>query len=355
MVGLLLSITSAIAETPSVLSGTAFAVTSEGHLLTNAHVVGSNSNEVVVRDKKGNLYKAKILSLDPTNDLALLQIPATTKPLPIRTLPAQKGEAVFTLGFPHIDVQGVESKLTEGIVSAWTGIRGDPRFFQISVPVQSGNSGGPLLDLNGSVVGIVTAKLDAKSVLSTTGDLTQNVNYALKVSYAGGLTDSLSGLSRARTGGVGKVLSPSLVTSIESSVYLVLTVAETQPKTEQPKPRQERKPATDVNVEASVSLDVGEKSDCLEVRSIRASDEFRSTLHSGNCITHCAIRAYSAGFPYPNEYQRVFDVDDLNRLCMDRFLAAPRVWFVSFKLIFGEFRTITNRRSSIAKRPETKK
>jgi S1-C subfamily serine protease len=125
-----------------------------------------------------------VLATDAENDLALL---SASESLPIG-LPLAEGEAamgstVYTLGYPHPDIMGRNAKLTTGIVNAGTGIRDDPRHYQISVPVQAGNSGGPLLNERGEVVGLVTAKLSASAVYGATGDLPQNVNYAVKVEF----------------------------------------------------------------------------------------------------------------------------------------------------------------------------
>src|SRR5262249_13383666 len=90
------------------------------------------------------------------------------------------GSSVFTLGFPEPDIQGFEPKLTKGDVNGLAGTRDDERYFQISVPVQPGNSGGPLFNESGAVVGIVTKRLNDLAMLSRSGMVGQNVNYALK-------------------------------------------------------------------------------------------------------------------------------------------------------------------------------
>ena len=87
-----------------------------------------------------------------------------------------------TVGFPNIGLQGFAPKLTKGEISSLSGVQDDPREFQISVPVQPGNSGGALVDERGKVVGIVSAKLDASAALAASGALPENVNYAVKSS-----------------------------------------------------------------------------------------------------------------------------------------------------------------------------
>jgi S1-C subfamily serine protease len=92
------------------------------------------------------------------------------------------GGTVATVGFPDIGLQGFASKVAKGEIASLSGAADDPRYFQISVPVQPGNSGGALVDEHGNVVGIVAAKLDAKTALDATGALPENVNYAVKSS-----------------------------------------------------------------------------------------------------------------------------------------------------------------------------
>lgn len=142
--------------------------------------------------------------------------------LPIAQEPAALGAHVFTIGFPHPDVLGTQAKLTDGLISASTGIGNDPRLFQISVPVQAGNSGGPLLNSNGEVVGIVSAKLNSLALLSATGDLPQNVNYAIKSAYLQSLlktTPSVSDVPVLRvTGGTVE----SMAELVKQSVMMVL-------------------------------------------------------------------------------------------------------------------------------------
>ena len=98
----------------------------------------------------------------------------------------------------------------------------DPRVYQISVPLQAGNSGGPLLNMNGEVVGITTAKLDAVQMFKWTGDLPQNVNYAIKTPYLAVLMSSLSSHQRIPTLPVQNGSLEELVAHIEKSVMLVV-------------------------------------------------------------------------------------------------------------------------------------
>jgi S1-C subfamily serine protease len=87
------------------------------------------------------------------------------------------------VGFPNIGLQGFAPKLAKGEIAALSGAQDDPRYFQINVPVQPGNSGGALVDERGNVVGVVAAKLNVAAAVATSGALPENVNYAVKSSF----------------------------------------------------------------------------------------------------------------------------------------------------------------------------
>jgi serine protease Do len=117
--------------------------------------------------------------------VALLQISSPTAAVPIKPSRSVKlGQQVFTLGYPNVQIQGTNLKMTEGSISSTGGIQDDSRQWQISVPVQPGNSGGPLFDEYGNVFGIVVSKLNAIKIAKYTGDLPQNINYAVESAYA---------------------------------------------------------------------------------------------------------------------------------------------------------------------------
>jgi serine protease Do len=98
---------------------------------------------------------------------------------------------VVTVGFPNPGLQGFAPKFARGDIGALSGAQDDARYFQISVPVQPGNSGGALVDERGNVVGVVCAKLSAKAALSSSGQLPENVNYAVKSSFLLGFLESV--------------------------------------------------------------------------------------------------------------------------------------------------------------------
>ena len=197
-------------------SGTAWAVTADGHLLTCAHIV-SGAYAIQVRTPDGRRVAARVLKSDVRNDIALLKISDDTLPLTLSQKP-EVGQQVATLGFPNTGLQGVEAKLTEGSISALSGIQDDPNSMQVSVPIQPGNSGGPLFDMSGAVVGVISSKLSDAVGLQTTGSLPQAVNYATKISQADPM---LAGLRVGRNGSPEKLALPQLVKRVRASVYLV--------------------------------------------------------------------------------------------------------------------------------------
>jgi len=127
---------------------------------------------------------ASIKAYDDTNDLALLRIERAIANVTFRTNPIGLGETVFALGFPYPGILGQGLNVTDGLVSALSGIQNDTRYLQITAPVQPGNSGGPLVDNNGLVVGIVSMRINEIEVLKRSGSLPQNVNFAIRVDLA---------------------------------------------------------------------------------------------------------------------------------------------------------------------------
>ena len=106
------------------------------------------------------------------------------------------GDKVFTVGFPNPELQGASAKYTDGVISSLFGIIDDVRTMQITVPIQGGNSGGPLVDAAGNVLGLVVAQLNAATVFEYTGTIPQNVNFAVKINYALPIVQSVPGLAK---------------------------------------------------------------------------------------------------------------------------------------------------------------
>lgn len=171
-------------------SGSGFFITEDGYLITNEHVAGDGAQVRLLT--AAGMISAKVVKVDTVNDLALLKAQGKFAALPVATSrPVKLGGTVATVGFPNIGLQGFAPKFSRGDIGSLYGPQDDARFFQISVPVQPGNSGGALVDERGNVVGVVSAKLSAKAALSTSGELPENVNYAVKSSFLLGFLESV--------------------------------------------------------------------------------------------------------------------------------------------------------------------
>jgi S1-C subfamily serine protease len=160
-------------------TGTGFVVGRE-QMLTNHHVI-DGCNRILVRSADGRILPGQVQASDTRRDLALVRVAGSTGPaLAFRANPVRRGEGVVTYGFPLSGLLSSGPTLTTGEVSALAGLGDNPLQFQISAPVQPGNSGGPLLDRQGNVVGVIVSKLNASRVEARTGDIPQNVNFAVK-------------------------------------------------------------------------------------------------------------------------------------------------------------------------------
>jgi TPR repeat protein len=159
-------------------TGTGFFVSEAGHIVTNAHVV--EGCQTVRSSLRGTLRR---VSVDEESDLALYI--ALEKTEAIARLHggrgARAGESVVAVGFPLSGLLSSDPIVTTGIISALSGLRNDRRTIQITAPVQPGNSGGPVLGENGSVIGVVVSKLNAIKVAEAIGDIPQNVNFAVSL------------------------------------------------------------------------------------------------------------------------------------------------------------------------------
>src|SRR5215813_9317194 len=164
-------------EAETTLSGTGFFV-APNRVVTNNHVVSGCTKDIQVRYPDGRPYTATISGQDRNNDLVLLQTDMDNLSTAAFEPEPRVGDQVATYGFPYSGVLSSSGNCTLGYVTSLSGIQDDTRFLQTSVPVQPGNSGGALVDMSGSVVGVVVAQLNAiaKSV-------PQNVNFAIQPSF----------------------------------------------------------------------------------------------------------------------------------------------------------------------------
>ena len=172
------------AESKKEWTGTGFALNGK-YVVTNFHVV-DGATHILLKGIGGDFnkqYEANIVHVDANNDLVILQISDSSfigfsnLPYSLEQKIMEVGEEIYTLGYPMSSIMGEEIKYTQGVVSSKTGIQGDVTVYQISAPIQPGNSGGPLFNKQGNIVGITSSGLNREMFNS------ENVNYAIKVSY----------------------------------------------------------------------------------------------------------------------------------------------------------------------------
>lgn len=199
-------------------SGTGFAL-KNNYIVTNYHVI-EDAKSIWIQGVNGDFntkYTASIVASDKFNDLAILKVEGVTVntsgiPYSVKTSTSEVGEDVFVLGYPLTSTMGEEIKLTTGVVSSKTGFQGDVSLYQISAPIQPGNSGGPLFDGNGNIIGIVSAKHKGA----------ENVGYAIKASYLRNLMESaLSENILPQTNKIASYKLSDKVKSIKNYVYYI--------------------------------------------------------------------------------------------------------------------------------------
>jgi S1-C subfamily serine protease len=183
-----------------ISTGTCFLVSNKGFVCTNYHVVHGATNITVVFPSINKRFPANIEIQDISTDLVILRLDGFDCnslnicgiPYGIRSSSEVKlAEKAFTIGYPLGDTLGKSPKFTEGSISSLCGIQDNANLFQISIPVQPGNSGGPLFDKDGNVIGIIVAGLNTGYLLNT-GIIPQNVNFAIKSDYLKILLSSIS-------------------------------------------------------------------------------------------------------------------------------------------------------------------
>jgi hypothetical protein len=164
-----------------VAMGTAFAVSKDGDLVTNDHVIsGCGSVEARLGSR---MFSGTVKVGDRSADLAVIHIErAGPEAAVLRQSPALRvGEQSITYGFPLAGALARDGNLTIGYVSALRGLGDNPGYIQVTTPVQPGNSGGALIDASGNVIGVITAELNAMRVFRATGNVPQNVNFAIEL------------------------------------------------------------------------------------------------------------------------------------------------------------------------------
>jgi len=204
--------------------GTGFLLNQDGYILTNFHVV-DGAKKVTVKGIQGDFsisFEAQVVGTDSRTDLALLRVTSKLITFPdppyafVAAKTVQQGEAVVALGYPIKQVMGEEVKVTNGIINAKSGYKGAISEFQFSAAVQPGNSGGPLLNAQGQVLGMVTAKLNP--------EVTESVGYAVKADHLMFFLDQFEGVSYRRAEASDAAPSlPQVVSSSAPFVYIIET------------------------------------------------------------------------------------------------------------------------------------
>lgn len=175
-----------------VSTGTGFFVKPDGTMLTAYHVV-ADKKKIEVHCSNKTWYQASLVSFSVGNDVALLKTNITNRKwIPvISTEFTNTGDKVYTVGYPVVEVLGLEPKYTDGVLSSKSGIKGDNSFMQITTPIQPGNSGGPLVLEGKGVIGVIVSTAAVAAFYNATNSLPQNVNWSTKSDYVGLLDSTL--------------------------------------------------------------------------------------------------------------------------------------------------------------------
>lgn len=176
-------------------SGTGFFVSNDGLVVTCAHVVeGAKTIETIINGQK---YELNLFLVNKSTDLAILKI---NKYNPGKFFSIGKfnnqnlGDKIFVLGYPLSNILGSEIRITDGIISSKSGIESDQTYFQISAPIQPGNSGGPIITENFDVIGVAAARLSDALTIQNTGVIPQNINFGVKSDYLLIMNDDLNNI-----------------------------------------------------------------------------------------------------------------------------------------------------------------
>jgi len=198
-----------------------------GIVATNAHVIAQARSVQMYLPSQKRTLNLELIASDTANDVAVLRVVGNELNVP-PTLPLESdvklgGEAVV-VGFPLDDVLGQGHKVTTGVVSGLDGLNGDPRKMQLTAPIQPGSSGSPVFDRSGRVIGIVTSTLNTASAIRASGQVPQNVNFALKSDYLALLLRRVPGANpRQQPAGTTVPSVPALIEQVSPSVGQIRT------------------------------------------------------------------------------------------------------------------------------------
>jgi S1-C subfamily serine protease len=207
------------AAEPQQWSGTGFAL-KDAYVVTNYHVV-EGAGQITVRGINGNFstsYSATVAAYDYSNDIAILRVNDSrfsgfgSIPYAIKTTASDVGENIFVMGYPLTATMGSEIKYTTGVISSHSGYQGDISLYQISAPIQPGNSGAPLFDSKGDIIGIVNSK--------HTG--AENVGYAIKSAYLNNLMQGrIPGSVLPSSNSVSSLSRTEQIKVLQKYVYII--------------------------------------------------------------------------------------------------------------------------------------
>ena len=186
-------------KTGNAATGTGFLFSSANYVITSYHVV-QGAKSINVRDANGEKIDATIAAKDTDHDIAILKL--SKSPISRQNIitlgdsaSVKTGDRVFTYGFPLVDLLGYkEPRYSEGFINSLSGISNNPHLFQVSIPIQPGNSGGPIFNANHELIGIATSSIDSEQTRKVFGAIPQNVNFAIKSSH---ITSLLSNLPKS--------------------------------------------------------------------------------------------------------------------------------------------------------------
>lgn len=205
-------------------TGTGFYVTNDGVIITSYHTIEDASSIHVIDVGNGEKMPASVIATDPNNDIAVIKTAAKSQGIPLAShFSSAMGDEIFTLGYPLANDLIQEMKMVFGRVISLSGPDDDDRMVQIDVPVQLGNSGGPLLNGKGVVIGMITTRLDVILRSRASGSLPPNINLAISIDYIKPALESVqTGEISATEDDSGNLNLARIVELRKSSVLLVI-------------------------------------------------------------------------------------------------------------------------------------
>jgi len=283
-------------NTSDVATGTGFMFSSSDYVITSYHVV-RGAKSIRVKMINGDRIDATIALKDTNNDIAILKLSQSpTSRQNIITLgdssSVKTGDRVFTYGFPLVDLLGdAEPRYSEGFINSLSGISNDPRLFQISIPIQPGNSGGPVFNEKGELIAIATSSIDDDKTKKIFGSSPQNVNFAIKSSYVESI---LPALPDAFLRDKGIVVVPAeevgFKERVKSDIVLVEAVPEFKPAVV--KSDRGKSPGSKTNDDRCIAWSVG-------ARGKECSENQRDGLPGeGFCLPHAYNNYNEMGYDH---------------------------------------------------------